>query len=142
MSAPMKKPAQLAGCKVLVYIAMLIRYRCGDIPMARRWLSRLIYGFAGITFFIAIYGGLLLHFYTTYLSFMLSGFAAGVLTFVFPVFSEIYWFIKCWSLAGGHWTEYAVWVLSVPVCIVLWPSFGYIASKLEPEKVTCASPIQ
>ncbi len=58
---------------------------------------------AGIMTLMAIVGsilGLIIHVWTIVIAFLVSGLFAAVLTVIFPVLSEIYWFFKVGSNVG------------------------------------------
>ena len=44
--------------------------------------------------------GLVIHVWTIVIAFTISGLFAAVFTLVFPVLSELYWFVKVWSNVG------------------------------------------
>lgn len=53
-----------------------------------------------------------LHLYTVLIAYFWSGFWGAVITFIFPVISTIYWFVKMWNAAGTFWNFYCVVVSS------------------------------
>lgn len=60
---------------------------------------------------VVILGGLVLHFYTVVVAYDLAGTGAAVITFSFPVLSEIYWGLSSWISAHHVITEYDWWLL-------------------------------
>ena len=67
-----------------------------------------IMGIAGITVSIL---GLVIHVWTIVIAFSVSGLLAAVLTLVFPVVSEIFWFIDIGSNLGFD-TTYCVSIIA------------------------------
>ena len=57
-------------------------------------------GIMGLAWIAASILGLLIHLWTIILALSVSGIIAAMLTLVFPVFSEIYWFFKIGSNIG------------------------------------------
>ena len=57
-------------------------------------------GIMGLAWIAASILGLIIHVWTIVIAFSVSGLFAAVLTLVFPVLSEIYWFFKVGSNVG------------------------------------------
>ena len=57
-------------------------------------------GIAGMAYLAASLLGIIIHLWTVFLAFKISGIIATILTFIFPVLSEIYWFFKVGSNVG------------------------------------------
>ena len=57
-------------------------------------------GIAGIAYWAASLLGMAIHLWTIVIAFKISGIIATILTFIFPVLSEIYWFFKIGSNLG------------------------------------------
>ncbi|MDI6790282.1 MAG: hypothetical protein QME44_06315 [Thermodesulfobacteriota bacterium] len=68
-------------------------------------------GIMGLAWIVASILGLVIHVWTIVIAFLLSGLFAAVLTLVFPVLSEIYWFFKIGSNAG-YGTTYCVSIMA------------------------------
>lgn len=83
--------------------------------LADRYGRLAISGFSMVLAFAAelavILGGLVLHFYTVVVAYDLAGTTAAVITFSFPVVSEIYWGLSSWISAHHAITEYDWWLL-------------------------------
>jgi hypothetical protein len=80
---------------------------------------------SGISFAIL---GLVIHVWTTVIAFIVSGLFAAVLTLVFPVLSQIYWFFKVGSNIGYD-TLYCVSIMAYVALIVIVFIFSAIFSK-------------
>ena len=57
-------------------------------------------------------GGALIHLYTIYIAYSVSGVFAALLSLVFPVLSQAYWFFAAWNITGDFINEYSVFLLS------------------------------
>jgi len=74
----------------------------------REYVGGGIMGFAWIAASIL---GLVIHVWTIVIAFLLSGLFAAILTLVFPILSEIYWFFKIGSNVG-YGTTYCVSIMA------------------------------
>jgi len=61
--------------------------------------NKMLYTFCTIT-----------HLWTTAIAFSVKGFIVGILTFIFPVFSELFWFFKVGNVIGYN-SSYCISVL-------------------------------
>jgi hypothetical protein len=61
--------------------------------------------------------GVVLHVFTTWLAFRVSGTLAAVITFFMPVFSECYWIFQIYTETGIFWSYIAI---GSAVYIILW----------------------
>ena len=68
-------------------------------------------GIMGLAWIAISILGLVIHVWTIVIAFLLSGLFAAVLTLVFPVLSEIYWFFKIGSNLG-YGTTYCVSIMA------------------------------
>jgi len=91
----------------------------------REYVGGGVMGFAGIAASIL---GLIIHVWTIVIAFLLSGLFAAVLTLVFPVLSEIYWFFKIGSNVG-YGTKYCVSIMAYVLLFGLAFLGGMVASK-------------
>ena len=57
-------------------------------------------------------GGALIHLYTIYIAYTVSGVFAALLSLVFPVISQAYWFFAAWNITGNFINEYSIFLLS------------------------------
>jgi hypothetical protein len=62
-----------------------------------------------------ILGGLL-HLWTAYIAFSISGFIGGIISLFAPVISQIFWGFKAWSNSGFE-SPYIQWLI---VLVVMW----------------------
>lgn len=100
----------------------------------RRVFFALALSVTGISNLLKILLGILLHFFTTYLAYQVSGTLAAVLTFFTPPFAELYWIFRIWNETGIFWSYIAIgsalyiglWVLLI-VCAA-------IATAAEPSR--------
>ena len=67
-------------------------------------------GIMMLAYIVAGILGLVIHVWTIVIAFMTSGLFAAVLTFIFPVLSEIYWFFKVGS-SLGFGTNYCIVIM-------------------------------
>lgn len=67
---------------------------------------------AGTAYMILSVLGVIIHVWTIILAFMIKGFLAAIITFVFPVLSQIFWFFKIGSNVGytNNWFCIAIMV--------------------------------
>jgi len=85
-------------------------------------------GIMALIWIVASILALIIHVWTIVISFLLSGLFAAILTLVFPVLSEIYWFFKIGSNMG-YGTTYCVSMI-VFICLIgLLLVGGMIASS-------------
>ena len=68
-------------------------------------------GIMGLSWIAASILGLVIHVWTIVIAFSVSGLFAAVLTMVFPVLSEIYWFFKVGNNVGFV-TTYCVSIMA------------------------------
>ena len=74
------------------------------------------FGIMGLAFAIQSVLGLVIHVWTVVIAYLTSGLFAAVLTLIFPVISEIYWFFKVGSNLGFG-VNYCVAIMAY---ILLW----------------------
>jgi hypothetical protein len=74
------------------------------------------FGIMGLAFAIQSILGLVIHVWTVVIAYLTSGLFASVLTLIFPVLSEIYWFFKVGSNLGFG-VNYCVAIMAY---ILLW----------------------
>jgi hypothetical protein len=86
-------------------------------------------GIAGIALLVAVILALVIHVWTIVIAFSETGLFGGALTLVFPIFSEVYWFIRVWHALGID-SMYCVAILAY---LGLW-IVGSIAFALTPSK--------
>jgi hypothetical protein len=98
-------------------------------------LGPFIVGAAAGMFVVAQIGATAFHFYTSIIAYQIAGTGAAVAAFVFPVFSELWWFWKVWGLAGSIWNAYtsrllllALWAL---IALMLAAFGSYLTEKAE-----------
>jgi len=67
---------------------------------------------AGTAYMFLLVLGVIIHVWTIILAFMIKGFLAAIITFVFPVISQIFWFFKIGSNVGytNNWFCIAIMV--------------------------------
>lgn len=72
---------------------------------------------AGTAYVILSILGVLIHVWTIIIAFMLKGFLAALISFIFPVVSQIYWFFKIGSNVGftNNW-----FCISIIAYVGLW----------------------
>ena len=68
-------------------------------------------GIMGLALIVASILGLVIHVLTIVIAFSVSGLFAAVLTLIFPILSEIYWFFKVGSNVGFG-TTYCVSIMA------------------------------
>lgn len=56
--------------------------------------------------------GLIIHIWTIVIAYNVSGLIGAIVTLIFPVLSQIYWFIKVWSFAGTVLNFYCIAILA------------------------------
>lgn len=72
-----------------------------------------------------VFGFLLvcLHLLTTFIAFTTSGTFAGLISFVFPIISTLYWFIKIWYINETVWSLYCMivvgWILGALIFVLI-----------------------
>ena len=71
--------------------------------------------------------GSLFHLFTTLMAYRVSGFVSTLMTFSFPPFAEIYWFVICWHHLGFI-NFYTVLFATVVLMGLLGMAFG---TKME-----------
>ncbi|MEH7116155.1 hypothetical protein V7128_01850 [Neobacillus vireti] len=76
-----------------------------------------------------ILGGLL-HLWTVYIAYSATGALGGVISFFFPVLSEIYWAYGAWKFDGFN-TPYIQWLILFFVMWVCKFIFSYVLVTVE-----------
>lgn len=74
--------------------------------------------------FIGYILGGIVHIWTVIIAFSEGGFLAGILSFIFPVLSEIYWVIRLWG-------EYNAYVNSAIIATILVFVAPFLGSRKE-----------
>ena len=74
------------------------------------------FGIMGLAFAIQSVLGLVIHVWTVVIAYLTSGLFAAVLTLIFPVISEIYWFFKVGSNLGFG----VYYCVAIMAYILLW----------------------
>ena len=72
---------------------------------------------AGVAYTILYVLGAIIHVWTIILSFMIKGFFAALITFVFPVLSQIFWFFKIGANVGYTNNPFCIAII---VYVGLW----------------------
>lgn len=72
---------------------------------------------AGTAYVILSGLGVIIHVWTIIVAFMIKGFWAAIITFIFPVLSQIFWFFKIGSNVGytNNW-----FCIAIMVYVGLW----------------------
>ncbi len=74
--------------------------------------------------------GLVIHVWTIVIAFIASGLIGAVITLIFPVLAQIYWFIKVWNMAGSVMNMYCLAIIAYIVCwIIMIIGFSMIDSS-------------
>ncbi len=63
--------------------------------------------------------GLIIHIWTIVIAYTVSGLIGAIITLIFPVLSQIYWFIKVWSFAGTILNLYCIAILAYVGCFIV-----------------------
>lgn len=75
-----------------------------------------------------------LHIFTIIFAFKASGFISAFISLIFPVLSQIYWFIKMWWVTGSFINVFSFYVIT----FLAWLLFGFMLSIfglwIEPKK--------
>lgn len=64
--------------------------------------------------------GAVVHFWTVIIAFSKGGFIAGILSFIFPVLSEIYWVFSLW----GEYDAYVNTAIIATIWVFVAPFLG------------------
>jgi hypothetical protein len=62
---------------------------------------------------------LIIHIWTIVIAYITSGLLGGIITLVFPVVAQIFWFIKIWSATGTVMNAYCLAILGFIACWVI-----------------------
>lgn len=65
----------------------------------------------------AAFLGMALHLWTVVIAFGAKGFLGGIVTLIFPLIAQVYWFISLWSVTGTIANPYC---LAVIAYLLLW----------------------
>jgi hypothetical protein len=76
-----------------------------------------------------ILGGLI-HLWTIYIAYSISGLFSGVVSFFFPVISQIFWGYGAWRVSGFD-SAYIQWLIIFVVMWVLQYVFATIVGMME-----------
>lgn len=87
-------------------------------------------GILGLSGLILAILGLVIHVWTIVLAFSFSGIFAAVLTLIFPVFSEIYWFLKV-GLNIGFDNNYCLAIIAYVIIFVIAMIAGFFATSRD-----------
>lgn len=99
-------------------------------------MQRVLFGIAisllHVSMMVKLVLGLLLHVYTTYIAYQVSGLLAAILTFLTPGFAEVFWIVKILIDTHQFWTLLTIGCAAyIGVWIVLAVVAG-IAAASEP----------
>jgi hypothetical protein len=72
----------------------------------------------------------LIHLWTIYIAYSITGILGGVVSFFFPVVSQLYWGFGAWQLDGFN-SGYIQWLIIVTVMWVLQYVFAFILGSIE-----------
>jgi len=116
--------AQAAGVVCALYVmrrnSTSTTGRRGSMnAQSRKPPSRILVGLFAVLMIGMQFGGLALHFWTIVLAVRVSGLLAGFITFMMPVVSEIYWFLRSWKAAGTLRNPYCIAALAYVALIVV-----------------------
>jgi hypothetical protein len=75
----------------------------------------------------------IMHLWTVYIAYSFTGVFGGIVSFFFPVFSEIYWGYSAWKEFGFD-TSYIQWLIVLLIMWVLQYAFSFILALAE-EKI-------
>lgn len=88
--------------------------------------------FCGVGFLWLAYTGFgLFHLYTTFIVFEMAGFINAVITFFFPVISELYWLWHIWRLSGHFFNHYTSLALLLIVFALISAVASVVAVRTE-----------
>jgi len=83
----------------------------------------------GLSNLLKIVLGLVLHGYTTWLAYEISGVVAAIVTFLTPPIAEIFWIFKIWHHYGDFWSYLAIGsVLYIAMYAVLVVAASVVAA--------------
>jgi hypothetical protein len=89
--------------------------------------------FSGIfylyTVLVWILGGLI-HLWTVYIAYSVGGLFWGIVSFFFPVISQIYWGYTAWSVDGFN-TPYIQWLIAFLVMWLMRFVFAFILAFVD-----------
>jgi len=90
------------------------------------------FGLSGVLYLLLGIAGVVLHLYTVLLAFLERGFLAALITFVFPIGSQIYW-VAYWSgRLGTFFNTYTYLVLGYGLAwLIVIVLLGILSPKEE-----------
>jgi hypothetical protein len=72
----------------------------------------------------------LIHLWTVYIAFSITGLLGAIVSFFFPVVSQLYWGYGAWQLDGFN-SPYIQWLIVLVVMWVLQYVFAFILGSIE-----------
>lgn len=102
--------------------------------LMRKILGWITGGFAGISMFVVMFGGVAIHLMTVLVAYQVSGFGSAFLAFMFPVGATIYWIVKLFNMTGHFFSDLAVAVTVYLSMIVIGSVLFFLATKLLEDK--------
>jgi len=100
----------------------------------REWVSILFCGISGFIFATVWFAGLALHVYTILVAFKFSGFLAAILSFIFPIIAQIYWFVATWVKTESLINPYTFYVLVYLGWLTVGIALSAIGVIMDPQK--------
>lgn len=83
----------------------------------KRFFLAIFSSIAAISLILKMFCGLVLHLYTVFLAFKISGAVGGIVSFIFPGIAQIYWIYRIWDTVGIFWSYLT---LATAAYILLW----------------------
>ncbi|SDJ62343.1 DUF2569 domain-containing protein [Paenibacillus naphthalenovorans] len=79
-------------------------------------MSSLFVGLASLMAFLVYAGSVIIHIWTLVIAYNSSGIAAAILSFIFPVISQLYWCYYEWKISGLD-SPFIQWII---VLLLIW----------------------
>lgn len=87
--------------------------------------------FSSVFFFLAVFLGLVLHIGTVIIAYKINGILAAILSFPFPVFAQIFWFIRIWMLDKTFFNPFCILLSSYVIFWGIILGLSFISQSLE-----------
>lgn len=94
-------------------------------------MGRTLNKMADWIYYFMCFVSFLLHIWTVYIAFKISGVLGAIFTFFIPVLSELYWSFSSWKIAGFD-NPYIQWVIVIAILWVFSFAFGIFAAYFAP----------
>lgn len=101
----------------------------------RELISSALLSISGFVFAATWFSGFALHIYTIIFAFKVSGVLAAIISFFFPVISQVYWVWRTWNESGSLVNDYSYWVFTYIAWFIAAIILTIVGSLIAPKEI-------